>query len=691
MSDSAVTERERDAHVASAVQQDTDIPVDICDSDAALDTPPAPSGTVPSTSFNLSNSMLGAGILALSWGVAQTGLIMGVIMMVFCALVHRSSNRIVTQLTHITHAKSYKDLVGQMVGTRTSSIVPVLSISLYFGFCVAYFMISGDYLSQIIPSLNNTLARFLCSFPMLALSMLPSMDRLSIVSLFAIVACMFSVLFVLGSCIVGGVQGTLSPLWTPQESVSAALGDAFPLMSGAFGGEFIVVILYNNLGGSKTARIRQIRQVINVSLGIVCCLNTVMSVSGSLQFGPDTLDNILLNYPASNVLCSVVKMMQVVVLVCSYPLLMSVNVLGVQEMYGRELSFRLRCLWQVILYAAVVLVGSFVPSISFILSMFSATSGTLVYFLLPGYMSFYLPRRKRGVPVLGDGTLPCDSVYSVHQRDSVSGCEGETWQGRDRTGTSSLLAVVGMLADVGVVTGDRGTDTDIEAGEGRRPSLSDVVRGRMGSLVARPRMGSVASWSRGSFSQRAPYNDRLTAALPAHSHPASTEGAGGRTRANTTMHSTKSRVDVPEETVQVLEACRSRAQTVTLGHHTPPDASEGDKEPEGDRAVESGVVEGTIQSLGASLETQDSWHPNPQDPAVSSLISRAVHLETGSDDSRPSTPTDPSPHPVSLSLPVSDEASIVTDPKAEFHVGVTGIILIAVGIANASLKLKSFL
>ncbi|GIQ92956.1 hypothetical protein KIPB_017059, partial [Kipferlia bialata] len=49
-----------------------------------------------------------------------------------------------------------------------------------------------------------------------------------------------------------------------------------------------------------------------------------MAVSGSLMFGADTQDNLLMNFPSTNILCNIVKVMMLVVLTCSYPLLMAV-------------------------------------------------------------------------------------------------------------------------------------------------------------------------------------------------------------------------------------------------------------------------------------------------------------------------------------------------------------------------------
>ncbi|GIQ91569.1 hypothetical protein KIPB_014894, partial [Kipferlia bialata] len=100
--------------------------------------------------------------------------------------------------------------------------------------------------------------------PMLGLALLPSLDRLSIVSLLAMLASLCATLFVTGAFTVAAFKGALHPVWLPEHP-STAVGNTFALMSGAFGGEFIIIILFRSLGGSQRARLGQIRQVIDMS------------------------------------------------------------------------------------------------------------------------------------------------------------------------------------------------------------------------------------------------------------------------------------------------------------------------------------------------------------------------------------------------------------------------------------------
>ncbi|GIQ87544.1 hypothetical protein KIPB_009600, partial [Kipferlia bialata] len=203
--------------------------------------------------------------------------------------------------------------------------------------------------------------------------------------------------------------------------------------------------------------------VINYSLACVLALNLCVSLSGSLMFGEDTMPNILSNFPASNILGSLVKVMMLVVMICSFPLVMAINVIGVEEMYGRPMSLKLRSVWVIILTIGCAVVGSLVDSITTVISFMSATSGSIVYFIAPGLMHCYMPRKP-------------PSILSGTDKDSETEAKGEgeredESETDELNRTSSLLAVVGMLSDVDIVR--------------QRTSLVEAVRVRLESL-ARP-------------------------------------------------------------------------------------------------------------------------------------------------------------------------------------------------------------
>ncbi|GIQ89876.1 hypothetical protein KIPB_012479, partial [Kipferlia bialata] len=134
------------------------------------------------------------------------------------------------------------------------------------------------------------------AIPMLLLSLIPTLKGLSVISFCAILASCFAVLFVFGTFIARLFEGALNPVYFPSD-YGQGLGEAFPLLSTAFGGEFMVVLLFSNLQGSPKAKQSQIHLVIKYTLLFTWALNAIMGVSGAAMFGNDTLDNILLNFP----------------------------------------------------------------------------------------------------------------------------------------------------------------------------------------------------------------------------------------------------------------------------------------------------------------------------------------------------------------------------------------------------------
>ncbi|GIQ86148.1 hypothetical protein KIPB_007944 [Kipferlia bialata] len=607
--------------------------------------------TVPRSTFNMSNSMLGAGILALAGGLAQSGVFLGLFLMAFCVILHRTALRILVQMTHVTGCNTYKDLVRVLVGPKMAIVLSVCGIALYFGPCCAYYMVAGDYLSQIVPSISVLAARVIMSLPMLGLSLLPSLERLSIVSLLAILASLCSTVFVTGAFVVTAIKGELHPVWLP-ENPATAIGNAFSLMSGAFGGEFIIIILFANLGGSPSARLRQIRQVINYALGSVAILNTFMAVSGSMMFGEDTRDNLLMNFPPTNIVCNIVKLLTLVVLTCSYPLMMTVTAVSIGELKGSQFGPRQRIACMVLMWSLVVVIGSFAGSIATVLSVTYATGGSMIYFVLPGIMAFRAPRKD--TPVLGE----------VEQKR-----EGETEEERekrldeatraDRTGTSSLLAVVGMVSDADVVLGSR-RDSAHSEGRASFSELSDVVRDRVHSMWA-PRPSLDPKRSRWTKSDR----------------PGSRSGSGemwdaleSRSRSNS-IHGMSPSVSIADlverEASHLTPTGRSRASSLGAREVPLPWGAEGAISTEGE-----GGAQGDGESGGLSAANHD-------------LISRALAQEVVRPDSLCQTDITEDEEGED-----ADATPETVCPDLPWRFSPTAVLLIVVGCLNATLKLRTF-
>ncbi|GIQ81965.1 hypothetical protein KIPB_003019 [Kipferlia bialata] len=618
---------------------------DVCDREAwdeAADevTHTTKYSSVSQSTFNMSNSILGAGILSLAYGLAESGIFLGLFLTALCVILHRVSLRTIVRMTHITGCGTYQDLVRVLVGPQMASLVPLFGIAIYFGACIAYYMVAGDYLKEIFPSLSLFAAKIIMSLPMLGLSLLPSLERLSIVSLFALLACLASTIFVTGAFIVAAFKGELNPVWLPEDPVTA-IGNTFALMSGAFAGENIIVILFTNLGGSASARLKQIRQVIDMALGFVCFLNTLMAASGSLMFGSSTMDNLLMNFPSTNILCNVVKVMMLVVLVCSYPLLMAVNVLSIGEIVDRKgdgvLSRRGTVTWLIVMYIFVVIIGSLADSISTILSLSFATAGSMMFFILPGFMALRLPR-KGEAPVLGASALPpLEAVPGETEMERERRLDLQ--QRHNRTGTSSVLAVVGMLTDIDIVI--QNSHVPVDPSLGAVSEVMGVVRDRVNSLVAP--VGSLP--------------DRETVPIQRR-----------RGRASSTSN-TKSPDISPG-----AKRGRHRSTSISLAQHWHKVEAEREREREEE---EERVLQRLQQQQrerergGESALSHVSLSP---DTIEVDAVEAAVAVETDTfveaDVSVPSDAKDV------LSLPV--------------RVNAVAVVLIAVGAMNAFLKIKTF-
>ncbi len=148
----------------------------------------------------------------------------------------------------------------------------------------------------------------------------------------------------------------------------------------------------------KSGADRDWRRVsISILTGISICLGVylVVGISGYLQFGEDTLDNILMSFGASNVGRDMSMAAMAFVILFSFPIIHYAcrqSVLnGLCTIFLRR-DYRFGWVTHLgsagILCVITLLVATVIPSVSFVFSLLFSLIGTSIYFMLPAI--FYL-------------------------------------------------------------------------------------------------------------------------------------------------------------------------------------------------------------------------------------------------------------------------------------------------------------
>lgn len=94
--------------------------------------------------FNLSTTIVGAGIMALPAAVKQLGLIPGLIMIVLGAVLTESSIDMILRFTRASKTSSYSGLVGDSFGGPSRNLLQVCVFVNNLGMLVVYMIIMGN-------------------------------------------------------------------------------------------------------------------------------------------------------------------------------------------------------------------------------------------------------------------------------------------------------------------------------------------------------------------------------------------------------------------------------------------------------------------------------------------------------------------------------------------------------------------
>ncbi|GKT36198.1 hypothetical protein ADUPG1_009208 [Aduncisulcus paluster] len=285
--------------------------------------------SVLASTFNLSNSITGSGILSLPYAFKLTGLVLGIIILLVVALSSMFTYDVLIVASEFTGATSYRGvaerLYGKNIGLLAEIFVGFFTLS---GLC-SFPLIIGDYTTDIVADMFDTSddpwwsrRRFLiiisCVFILLPLSMAKSIDFLRFSSFFAIlcvVICVFIVITYGIQCACGTEPYGSGEIVLFEANIGVAR--AISLCALSYAAHFNVQRIYLELDERSVPKMRKV--LINTAI-IVSSLYFSMSISGYSVFRDDTASNILNSFPAGYLAADIARIALFVTLCFSFPL-----------------------------------------------------------------------------------------------------------------------------------------------------------------------------------------------------------------------------------------------------------------------------------------------------------------------------------------------------------------------------------
>lgn len=380
--------------------------------------------------FNLSTTIVGAGIMALPATMKVLGLVPGVVMIVVVALLTEYSIDVLIRSTRAGKAVSYGGVVGDAFGRAGRVLLQVCVVVNNVGVLIVYMIIIGDVVSGTSSSgehhsgilegwfgthwwngrffvlLVTTLAVFS------PLACFKRVDSLRYTSALSVALAVVFVVITAGIAIVKLIGGSIPmPRLFPDVTDLTSFWKLFtvvPVLVTAYICHYNVHTIDNELEDST-----QIRPIVRTSLALCSTVYITTSFFAFLLFGDGTLDDVLANFDSnlgitySSFLNDAVRVSYAVHLMLVFPIVffaLRVNVDGLLFPSARPLSSDNRrfTLITVVFIALIFCGANFIPSIWDAFQFTGATAAVALGFIFPAAITL---RDSHGIATKGDKIL----------------------------------------------------------------------------------------------------------------------------------------------------------------------------------------------------------------------------------------------------------------------------------------------
>lgn len=288
------------------------------------------SGTASPVSsvINLSNTILGTGMLAMPGAVASVGLIPGMLVIIFSGITSALGLYFLSKAAARTESRDASFFAVAQLTWPSAAIFFDLAIAIKcFGVGVSYMLIVGDLMPQIILSMFHpgedllflldrrlwiTVSMITIAGPISFSRKLDSLKYTSVVALFAVAYL----------CVIVAWHFFAPNFPTAPSSdielvhFSTKFFTSLPVFVFAFTCHQNIFSVYNE---QKDNSQKKINSVIGTSIGIAMFLYEGIAVMGYLSFGKAVTGNIILAYPAS-LFVTGGRIAIVILVLLSYPL-----------------------------------------------------------------------------------------------------------------------------------------------------------------------------------------------------------------------------------------------------------------------------------------------------------------------------------------------------------------------------------
>ncbi|KAF7141308.1 hypothetical protein RHSIM_Rhsim06G0065200 [Rhododendron simsii] len=377
--------------------------------------------------FNLSTTIVGAGIMALPAAVKQLGMVPGLIVIVLGAIITDASIEMILRFSRASKAASYSGLVGDAFGGVARTLLQGCIVVNNVSALVVYMIIIGDVLSGTWSDgvhypgvmeewfgqywwIKRSFLLLLTTFIVLApLISFKRMDSLRYTSALSVGLAVVFVVITAGVAIVKVINGSIGmPRLLPELVDQASFRNLFttvPIIVTAYNCHHNIHPIENELQDPT-----QMKSIMRTSITLCLIVYVATSFFGFLLFGNHTLDDVLANFdadlgiPYSSLINDVVRVSYCIHLMLVFPMVffsLRLNLDGLLFPYAIPIAYDNRRFFSVTaaLMGFIFLGANFVPSIWDAFQFTGATATVSVGFIFPAAIAL---RNTHGIATQKD-------------------------------------------------------------------------------------------------------------------------------------------------------------------------------------------------------------------------------------------------------------------------------------------------
>lgn len=385
--------------------------------------------------FNLSTTIVGAGIMSLPATMKVLGLVPGILLIVFMAFLTEASIEMLIRFSRVGKTVSYGGVMGDAFGRIGKMLLQICVVVNNVGVMVVYLIIIGDVLSgttsagihhagvlegwfgehwwngRFFVLLITTLLVFS------PLACFKRVDSLRYTSALSVALAVVFVVVTAGIAIVKLINGSISmPKLLPDIPDLASVWNLFtvaPILVTAYICHYNVHTIDNELEDSS-----QIKPIVRTSMFLCSTVYIATSFFGFLLFGDSILHDVLANFdtdldfPYSSLFSDIVRVSYAFHLMLVFPIVFHALRLNLDSLLfskARPLSsdnLRFTSI-TVSLLSVIFLAANFIPSIWDAFQFTGATAAVCIAFIFPAAITL---RDSHGIATRWDKIL---SVFMI--------------------------------------------------------------------------------------------------------------------------------------------------------------------------------------------------------------------------------------------------------------------------------------